>query len=73
MDNQFGTVEQIKEAVLNVIKDDLQAAEFSIAIFSAAILSYRKDTCLRPCPNILETSSLSADTEQRLLKLVSID
>jgi len=62
------SVDQIKNEVLQFLQHDLQAAEFSLAIFSAAILSYRKDTCLRPLPDFLDADS----GEQRLEKLVSI-
>lgn len=69
--DKLQNVEQMKKDVLETIKIDLQAAEFSIAIFSAAVLSYRKDTCLRPYPDIFEASVL-LDTEERLHRLVSM-
>ena len=68
--DRLQNVEQMKKDVLETIKDDLEAAEFSFAIFSAAVLSYRKDTCLRPYPDIFEASVVT-DTEQRLHRLVS--
>ena len=60
------SIDHIKNEVLDFLQQDLQAAEFSLAIFSAAILSYRKDTCLRPLPDFLDADS----GEQRLEKLV---
>jgi len=66
--NNEKTIEEIKLIVLEAIKNDLKAAEVSLAIFSAALLSYRKDTCLRPCPNIFDDNSI--DQDKKLDKLV---
>lgn len=44
------SLSKLKE-VLSSIEKDTAGAEFNFAIFSAALLSYRKNTCLRPYPN----------------------
>lgn len=47
------------EAVLKAIEEDTLGSEFQIALFSAALLSYRKDSCLRPFPEFLQEGSAS--------------
>eukprot|EP00795_Rhopilema_esculentum_P005965 gene5965-11318_t len=43
-------LQEIYEETINKIKEDRSAAEFKIAMFSAALLSYRKNSCLLPFP-----------------------
>lgn len=58
------------EAVLKAIEEDTLGSEFQIALFSAALLSYRKDSCLRPFPEFLQEGSAS-NSVKNMEKLVS--
>lgn len=43
----------IMENVLESLNKNMPDAELKLAMFSAALLSYRKETCLRPFPEYL--------------------
>lgn len=43
----------IMENVLESLNKNMSDAELKLAMFSAALLSYRKETCLRPFPEYL--------------------
>ena len=54
------------EKLIRQIKQDPIAAEFRLAIFSAALLSYRKNSCVLPFP----PGFLDKDGNKNIKKLV---
>ena len=59
--------QEIYEETIHKIKEDRLAAEFKIAMFSAALLSYRKNSCLLPFP----PAFTEGDGTKNIHKLVS--
>ena len=54
MPNMAGDIhDTIMENVLESLNKNMSDAELKLAMFSAALLSYRKETCLRPFPEYL--------------------
>lgn len=52
------------ERVVRQIKKDPLAAEFRLAIFSAALLSYRKNSCVLPFPSAFVNADGSKDIDK---------
>ena len=61
----------LQKRVVDRLNCDNVAAEYKMALFSSALLSYRKDSCVRPFPAFLKESSIGGVIENRNLdKLV---
>jgi len=58
--------------VLDFIEEDILGAELKFALFSAALMSYRKDTCLRPFPDFLSGSETDEKQIERLESIVDL-
>lgn len=55
--------DDIQQVVIDALHQDILAVELQLALLSSALISYRKDSCLRPYPPILHDGSDEKDME----------
>jgi len=55
--------DDIQKVVVDALNQDFLAVELQLALLSSALISYRKDSCLRPYPAILQHVAEEKDME----------
>ena len=52
-----------QKVVIDALHKDPLAVELQLALFSSALISYRKDSCLRPFPEFFQNGSEEKNME----------
>ena len=65
------STDELQRSVLEALSEDQLSVELKLALFSAALLSYRADSCLRPYPDFLQDGAGQGGEEKDMERLVS--